>query len=133
MADIKKKAKTTNPFETIIEALFVFFEKKINMYAFIVLAVGFLVVFPNVSSRFTQEIMTNLFFYVVVCLGLNIIVGYAGLLHLGYAAFFAVGAYTTGILSSRMGMDFWLTIPFSIVAAVIAGLAIGFPDRKSVV
>lgn len=130
MAEIKKKAKTTNPFEIIVEALFNFFENKVYLYAFIALAVGFLIVFPNVSSRFTQEIMTNLFFYVVVCLGLNIIVGYAGLLHLGYAAFFAVGAYTTGILSSRMGMDFWLTIPFSVVAAVIAGLAIGFPTLR---
>ncbi|MGM0653194.1 MAG: branched-chain amino acid ABC transporter permease [Bacillota bacterium] len=130
MAEINKKAKTTNPFEKIIDALFSFFENKIYLYTFMALAVGFLIIFPNVSSRFTQEIMTNLFFYVVVCLGLNIIIGYAGLLHLGYAAFFAVGAYTTGILSSRLGMDFWLTLPFSIIAAVIAGLAIGFPTLR---
>ena len=130
MAEIKKKAKTTNPFESIVETLFNIFENKVYLYTFMALAVVFLIVFPNVSSRFTQEVMTNLFFYVVVCLGLNIIVGYAGLLHLGYAAFFAVGAYTTGILSSRMGMDFWLTIPFSVLAAVIAGLAIGFPTLR---
>ncbi|MBW6462583.1 MAG: branched-chain amino acid ABC transporter permease [Firmicutes bacterium] len=91
---------------------------------------AFLIYLPLSSSRFTQEIMTNLFFYVVVCLGLNIIVGFAGLLHLGYAAFFAVGAYTTGILSSVYGVNFWLTLPFSIIAAVIAGLAIGAPTLR---
>ncbi len=130
MAETNKKTKLKNPFEGIIDKLFIMFENKIYLYGFFAALVIFLVIFPNTSSRFTQEIMTNLFFYVVVCLGLNIIVGYAGLLHLGYAAFFAVGAYTTGILSSRMGMDFWLTIPFSIVAAVIAGLAIGFPTLR---
>ncbi len=130
MAEIKKKAKLDNPFEGIIEKLFRFFDNKIYLYGIIALTVIFLVIFPNTSSRFTQEIMTNLFFYVVVCLGLNIIVGYAGLLHLGYAAFFAVGAYTTGILSTVYGIDFWLTIPFSIIAAIIAGLAIGAPTLR---
>ncbi len=131
MAETKKsKAKWINPLEGITEKLFGIFDNKIILYSSLAAMVIFLIIFPNVSSRFTQEIMTNLFFYVVVCLGLNIIVGYAGLLHLGYAAFFAVGAYTTGILSSRMGMDFWLTIPFSIIAAVIAGLAIGFPTLR---
>lgn len=130
MAETKKKAKQTNPFEGIIEKLFHFFENKTYLYAFFAVVIIFLVIFPNTSSRFTQEIMTNLFFYIVVCLGLNIIVGYAGLLHLGYAAFFAVGAYTTGILSSVYGMNFWLTIPFSIVAAIIAGLAIGAPTLR---
>ncbi len=130
MAETKKKAKLTNPFEGIVETLFRFFENKTYLYLFIGAVVILLVIFPNTSSRFTQEIMTNLFFYIVVCLGLNIIVGYAGLLHLGYAAFFAVGAYTTGILSSVFGMNFWLTIPFSIVAAVIAGLAIGAPTLR---
>ncbi len=130
MAETKKKPKLTNPFENLVENLFRFFDNKVYRYSLLALMALFLLVLPNVSSRFTQEIMTNLFFYVVVCLGLNIIIGFAGLLHLGYAAFFAVGAYTTGILSSRMGMDFWLTLPFSVLAAIIAGLAIGFPTLR---
>ncbi|MCK7505965.1 MAG: hypothetical protein MZV70_19110 [Desulfobacterales bacterium] len=58
---------------------------------------------------------SNSFFYIVLCLGLNIVVGFAGLLDLGYAAFFAVGAYTTGILTSHYGWNFWLTIPAALV------------------
>lgn len=130
MAETKKKPKIANPFDNLVENLFRFFDNKVYRYSLLTIMALFLLILPNVSSRFTQEIMTNLFFYVVVCLGLNIIIGFAGLLHLGYAAFFAVGAYTTGILSSRMGMDFWLTLPFSVLAAIIAGLAIGFPTLR---
>lgn len=129
MADPKKNI-IAGLIDSVIEFLFRVFDQKPYRYGFIGIMILFLVYFPQVSNRFTQEIMTNLFFYVVVCLGLNIIVGYAGLLHLGYAAFYAVGAYTTGILSSNYGMDFWLTLPFSVMAAVIAGLAIGAPTLR---
>jgi len=130
MAETKKKAKFRNPFENVVANLYLFFDNKTYRYIAIVVIIILLVIFPNTSSRYTQEIMTNLFFYVVVCLGLNIIIGFAGLLHLGYAAFFAVGAYTTGILSTVYGMNFWLTLPFSVIAAVIAGLAIGAPTLR---
>jgi branched-chain amino acid transport system permease protein len=130
MAETKQKAKTTNPFGLMIEKLYDFFDNKTPRYIFMIAMTAFLIYLPLSSSRFTQEIMTNVFFYIVVCLGLNIIVGFAGLLHLGYAAFFAVGAYTTGILSSVYGVSFWLTLPVSIVAAVIAGLAIGAPTLR---
>lgn len=57
-------------------------------------------------------------------------VGYAGLLDLGYAAFFAVGAYTVGILTHTFGLDFWLTLPFAVGAAMIAGVIIGTPTLR---
>ncbi len=130
MVVIRKKTRTPKPLRNIIENVYSFFDNKFYRYGFIAVAIILLVIFPNTSSRFTQEIMTNLFFFIVVCLGLNIIVGFAGLLHLGYAAFFAVGAYTTGILSTVYGIDFWLTLPFSIIASIIAGLAIGAPTLR---
>ena len=130
MAETKHRPKIRNPFESVIGNLFIFFDNKVYRYLFLAVAAALLVYLPQASSRFTQEIMTNVFFFIVVCLGLNIIVGFTGLLHLGYAAFFAVGAYTTGILSSVYGMNFWFTLPFSIIAAVIAGLAIGAPTLR---
>lgn len=126
----KKQIKFNNPLGTVVESLYDLFDNKVPRYLVLAAMTAFLIYLPLSSSRFTQEIMTNMFFYVVVCLGLNIIVGFAGLLHLGYAAFFAVGAYTTGILSSVYGVNFWLTLPFSIIAAVIAGLAIGAPTLR---
>ncbi|NLN48085.1 MAG: branched-chain amino acid ABC transporter permease [Clostridiales bacterium] len=82
------------------------------------------------TNMYFMEVMTNVWFYVVMCLGLNIIVGFAGLLSLGYAAFFAVGAYTTGIMILRYGINFWITLPVSVIMAIVAGLAIGTPTLK---
>lgn len=85
---------------------------------------------PLIASNYVLEIMTNAWFYTILCLGLNIVVGYAGLLDLGYAAFFAVGAYTTGILTSRYGINFWLTIPVAVFCSMLAGIIIGGPTLR---
>jgi len=97
----------------------------------VALAVLFAVValLPLFANNYIEEVMTNTFFYIVLALGLNIVIGYAGLVDLGYAAFFAVGAYTTGIFM-KMGLDFWFTIPISIVFCIIAGIIIGGPTLR---
>ncbi|HSW36405.1 MAG TPA: hypothetical protein VLH18_07360 [Candidatus Limnocylindrales bacterium] len=130
MAETKMKEISLKPFERGTERLFELFDNKIVLISYIILTLVFLIYLPLNSSRFTQQIMTNFFFFVVVCLGLNIIIGFAGLLNLGYAAFIAVGAYVTGILSATYGINFWLTLPFSIVAAIIAGLALAGPTLR---
>jgi branched-chain amino acid transport system permease protein len=85
---------------------------------------------PLFSTNYVLEVLSNVWFYAILCLGLNIVVGYAGLLDLGYAAFFAIGAYTTGILSTVYHVNFWLTIPVAIVFSIIAGLIIGGPTLR---
>ncbi len=55
---------------------------------------------------------------------------FAGLLDLGYAAFFAIWAYTTGILMTRAHFSFWLTIPFAILFAAAAGVVVGGPTLR---
>jgi ABC-type branched-subunit amino acid transport system permease subunit len=79
--------------------------------------------------RWTATIIFSLIF-VILGLGLNIVVGYAGLLDLGYAAFFAIGAYTTGILSSpqhNIFLNFWLVIWIAAAVGAIFGLILGAP------
>lgn len=85
---------------------------------------------PFIFSQYITVIMTNALLYVVLCLGLNVVVGKAGLLDLGYAAFFAVGAYTVGIMTLQFGLNFWAAIPVAIVAAAIAGVVIGGPTLR---
>lgn len=85
---------------------------------------------PRFANNYELEVLSNAWLYVVLCLGLNIVVGYAGLLDLGYAAFFAVGAYATGILTTRYGIDFWLTIPAAIICALGAGVIVGGPTLR---
>jgi branched-chain amino acid transport system permease protein len=88
------------------------------------------VLVPSVGSNYTLEILTNSFLYIVLCLGLNIIVGYAGLLDLGFAAFFAVGAYSVGILTSKFGWNFWLAIPPALMLTVVVRVIIGAPTLR---
>ena len=85
---------------------------------------------PAAANNYVLEVGANIFFYMTLCLGLNIVVGYAGLLDLGYSAFFAVGAYTTGILTSQFGVNFWLTIPCAMVFSCVAGVIIGGPTLR---
>ena len=72
------------------------------------------------------EVITALM-YVVLGLGLNIVVGLAGLLHLGYAAFYAVGAYTYGLLYVHYGLGFWTALPAGMILAAVFGILLGFP------
>ncbi|HEY0918067.1 branched-chain amino acid ABC transporter permease [Devosia sp.] len=85
---------------------------------------------PFLFGPYATVILTNALLYVVLALGLNIVVGYAGLLDLGFAAFFAVGAYTVGITTLHFGLNFWLALPLAIVFAIIAGVIIGTPTLR---
>lgn len=95
----------------------------------LILLVALVLMLPLVANNYVEEVMINTFFYIVLALGLNIVVGYAGLVDLGYAAFFAVGAYTTGILT-KMGINFWLTIPIAVAFSLLAGVVIGGPTLR---
>ena len=86
--------------------------------------------FPLFFGNYTLNVLLNAMFYMLLALGLNIIVGYCGLCDLGYAAKFAIGAYTTGILIKTFGWSFWLTLPASILASVAAAVIIGAPTLK---
>ena len=122
--------KRDNPLAGFINRLYIIFDNRKIRYSVLAIAVVVLLYLPMITSLYFMEVMTNVWFNVTVCLGLNIIVGFAGLLSLGYAAFFAVGAYTTGILITHLGVNFWLTLPVSVLMAIIAGLAIGAPTLK---
>src|SRR5262249_39551393 len=89
---------------------------------------GLAMAFPlAVQNRYYVDVAALTGLYVMLGLGLNIVVGYAGLLDLGYVAFYAIGAYTTAILSKTFGWSFWATIPMSVCAAAAAGVLLGLP------
>lgn len=82
---------------------------------------------PWVSEMYQVTIWVFALIYVVLGLGLNITVGLAGLLDLGYVAFFGVGAYTYAILNTRFGLDFWLCLPLGGLVGGLVGVLLGFP------
>ncbi len=82
---------------------------------------------PFVASRGAIDLATLVLIYVMLGLGLNIVVGLAGLLDLGYVAFYAVGAYTYALLSLHFGFSFWATLPIAVLLAATFGFLLGFP------
>ncbi|MFM0030521.1 branched-chain amino acid ABC transporter ATP-binding protein/permease [Paraburkholderia madseniana] len=88
------------------------------------------VALPAVASNYIVDVGLTIATYSILGLGLNIVVGYAGLLDLGYAAFFAIGAYTTALLETLLHFSFWETLPFSLVFAGASGIVIGYPTLR---
>ncbi|GGC61836.1 high-affinity branched-chain amino acid ABC transporter permease LivM [Marinobacter halophilus] len=82
---------------------------------------------PFFVSRGSVDLATLVLIYVMLALGLNVVVGLAGLLDLGYVAFYAVGAYTFALLSQYMGISFWMALPLGALFAALFGLVLGFP------
>lgn len=83
--------------------------------------------FPHLFSIYQTNVMTTALMYVVLGLGLNIVVGLAGLLDLGFVAFYAVGAYSYGLLNLHFGLGFWTVLPIGGLLAATFGILLGFP------
>ncbi|MDB6048575.1 MAG: leucine/isoleucine/valine transporter permease subunit [Pseudomonas sp.] len=84
-------------------------------------------VWPFFGSRGAVDIATLILIYVMLGLGLNIVVGLAGLLDLGYVGFYAVGAYSYAMLSHYYGLGFWICLPIAGLMSALFGFLLGFP------
>lgn len=104
----------------------VFEDKTFFIPAMIILAIV-TIGFPHVFSMYQTNIMISALIYVMLGLGLNIVVGLAGLLDLGYVAFFAVGAYGYALLNLHFGLSFWIMLPVGGILAAIFGVILGYP------
>ena len=96
------------------------------------LALGAAAMAPLVwfDNRYAIDVMTTLLIYIMLGWGLNIVVGLAGLLDLGYVAFYAVGAYAYAILSTQFGFSFWLCLPIAALLAATFGVLLGYPTLR---
>ena len=79
------------------------------------------------SLKYVDNFGIQILIYVMLAWGLNIVVGLAGLLDLGYVAFYAVGAYSYALLSTHFGLSFWLLLPMAGIFAALWGIMLGFP------
>jgi branched-chain amino acid transport system permease protein len=99
---------------------------------FLYMLIGLIILaLPQALGLFYSEILDTTGLFIMMGLGLNIVVGFAGLLDLGYVAFYAIGAYTMGVLTSSglglFGLTFWQALPFALLAAWLAGFLLGLP------
>ncbi len=80
---------------------------------------------PFAVNNYAMDILNLAGIYVILALGLNIVVGLAGLLDLGYASFYAIGAYTYALLSTKAGIPFWAGLPLGGISAMAVGTLLG--------
>jgi branched-chain amino acid transport system permease protein len=88
---------------------------------------GFVLSFPSWGNNYLIDVAVMVWIYSILALGLNIVVGWTGLLNLGYVAFYAIGAYTYSILNVSLHIPFWIGLPISMTTAGIAGFILGLP------
>ena len=100
--------------------------KRFRPAAILIVTVG-LAVLPFITSMYQVNILITAMIYIMLGLGLNIVVGLAGLLNLGYVAFYAVGAYAYALLNYHYGLNFWLALPVGASLAAVFGIALGYP------
>ncbi len=98
-----------------------------------------LLILPNFLGPYLTDVSNLVMIFTLMALGLNIVVGFAGLLDLGYVAFFAIGAYTMGVLTTTAvgdgagqitwgpGFSFWGALPLAVLLAITAGVLLGIP------
>ena len=96
--------------------------KYLGYLAVLALAIAFPYISPN---RYYLTVVTLGFIYAIAVYGLNLIVGYLGQLSLAQAGFFGLGAYTSGLLSLKLGLSFWLSLPIAAVVTTIVALLVG--------
>jgi branched-chain amino acid transport system permease protein len=103
---------------------------------FIPFAIGFVVAYPAIviatagfgrAVKWIDNFGIQILIYVMLGWGLNIVVGLAGLLDLGYVAFYAVGAYSYALLAKAFGFSFWILLPLAGILASFWGVLLGFP------
>ncbi len=99
--------------------------KLYNLTAVLVLL--FAVSWPFMASRGAIDLATLTLIYIMLGLGLNVVVGLAGLLDLGYVGFYAVGAYSYALLNTYFGLSFWECLPIAGLLAATFGFLLGFP------
>jgi branched-chain amino acid transport system permease protein len=103
-----------------------------------ILLLVLLLILPQLTDLFQNAVLGAVAIFVVMGLGLNVVVGYAGLLDLGYVAFFGIGAYAYGLLSAPEsyvvlnipafgGVNFWVGLPIAIMMGIITGVLLGIP------
>jgi branched-chain amino acid transport system permease protein len=85
---------------------------------------------PFVSEPYVTDVAIICGIYIILALGLNVVVGFAGLLNLGFVAFYAIGAYSYALLNTRLGLAFWSALPISVLVTTAAGFLLAIPSIR---
>jgi branched-chain amino acid transport system permease protein len=106
-----------------------FFRSGVTLFWFIVL-IAFLALFPFLFKNYYVYVANYMAINVIVAIGLNLLVGYTGQISLGHSGFFAIGAYGTLALMSKVGLPFVIALPAAALATALFGFLIGLPALR---
>jgi len=98
----------------------------ISRYALLV----FILFVPFFAKDYFIDVLILAGIYIILAQGLNVVVGFAGLLNLGFVAFYAIGAYSYALLNTKMGLGFWSSLPLSVVIVVFSGFLLAVPALR---
>ncbi len=90
----------------------------------------FVVILPFFAGDYFIDIAILAGIYIILALGLNVVVGFTGLLNLGFVAFYAIGAYAYALLNTKFGIGFWTALPFSIGLTTVTGFLLAIPALR---
>lgn len=98
--------------------------------AYIVL-IAVIAVYPLINDdRYVLHLMTSMMINIISYLGLNLLIGLSGQVSLGHSAFFGIGAYTAGLLCTKLGVPAWITIPAGMILSILTGALLGLPAAR---
>ena len=106
------------------------FSKQMPVWVWLVVVLVLALLFPVFTTRYAQDVAVNVLIYICLGLGLNIVVGLAGMLDLGYIAFYGIGAYSYALLNIHYGLSFWVCLPLAAFLSCVAGCIIGYPTLR---
>jgi len=101
-----------------------------NLKILYIVVLSILLVFPFMLKDYYLDVVILAGIYTILALGLNVVVGFSGLLNLGFAGFYAIGAYTSALLTTKAGLGFWNALSLSIFITTIAGFILAFPALR---
>ncbi len=102
----------------------------VPMVVWALLILAFAIAYPQFFGRYAQDVAINCMVYICLGLGLNIVVGLAGMLDLGFIAFYGLGAYTYALLSITYKLAFWICLPLSAAVAGLGACIIGYCSMR---
>lgn len=122
------RLKILNRLKNLLSSVFEPFEKGLTKRTVYLTNSGLILILlalPVFLNNYYIDVLTLAGLYAVLALGLNVVIGLAGLLDLGYASFYAIGAYSYALLSTKAGVSFWFGIPIGGLSAALFGLLLG--------
>ena len=105
-------------------------ESKTRSIALTLLMAVVVMALPFYGHDYLIDIAVLSGIYIILAQGLNIVVGFTGLLNLGFVAFYAIGAYSYALLNTKLGMGFWASLPLSVMLVTLSGFILAIPALR---